>query len=131
MKGDVAQRLKKAREFTVELDGHVFIARRPTDAEADRINLQRPTNVQVCREFVVGWDESVTEAALGIVSGSSDSVPFHSEIWREWVDDRPDFWAPLYEAIVDAYNRHNEALVAAGKLTASSSNPVNSETPAH
>ena len=124
----LAQRLRKAREATVEVDGHVFTIRRPTDAEADRINLQRPSNVQVCREFVVGWDETVTEAALGIVSGGSDPVPFHQELWREWVDDRPDFWVPLYEAIVDAYNKHNEALVAAGKLSPLLSKAASSET---
>ena len=127
----LAQRLRKAREGTVEVDGHAFTIRRPTDAEADRINLQRPTNVQVCREFVVGWDETVTEAALGIVSGGSDPVPFHQELWREWVDDRPDFWVPLYEAIVDAYNKHNEALVSSGKLSPLPSKSASSETAAN
>lgn len=127
MSDALAEKLRKARQSTVEIDGHVFTIRRPTDAEADRINLQRPSNVQVCREYVCGWDDSVTQAAIGISSGSSDPLPFHSEVWREWVDDRPDFWVPLYEAIVDAYNKHNEALVSAGKLSALNSKKASSE----
>ena len=126
----LAQRLRKARTSTVEIDGHVFTIRRPTDAEAERISLQRPTNVQVCREFVVGWDETVTEASIGIVSGGSDPIPFHQELWREWVDDRPDFWVPIYEAVVDAYNKHFEALVSAGKLSRLHSSAASSETSA-
>jgi len=125
----IAQKLRKARRATVEVDGHVFTIRRPTDAEADRINLQRPSSVQICREFVCGWGETVTERTLGVPSGSSDPVPFHESLWREWVDDRPDFWAPIYDAIVEAYNAHHTSLVAAGKLSASPLSPDNSETP--
>ena len=124
----IAERLRKARKSTVEVDGHVFTIRRPTDSEANRITLQQPSEVAVCREYVCGWDDSVTEAAVGIVSGGSDPIPFSYEIWREWVDDRPDFWVPIYEAIVDAYNKHNEILVNSGKLSPLLSKSPNSET---
>ena len=98
--------MRKAREIKAEIDGHTFFARRPTDAEASQLFQDglHGNRVHVSRVFVVGW-EGVTEADV-VPSGGSSPVPFDKAVWREWCDDSPDFWEPIYTAVMEAYELH-------------------------
>lgn len=109
---DIIKRLRKAREATLEIDGHTYTYRRPTDAEASKFSSNDIGVVDIVRVFVIGWD--LTEADL-LPSGGSDPVPFSPELWREYVDDKPNLWPPLFEAIVASYSKHQEAIERAGK----------------
>lgn len=99
-------RMRKARQMRVEIDGHVFICRRPTDAEASELfKLELHNNrLHVSREFVDGW-EKVTDADV-VVSGGDQPVEFDKELWKEWCDDRPDFWEPIYTKVMEGYQEH-------------------------
>ena len=114
MAADLLRRIRKARESTVTIEPYKFIIRRPTDAEASELFGGNPSVIEIVRRFVVGW-ENVTDADL-VPSGGSDAAQFSPDLWSEWVSDRPDFWAPLFDAIVSAYTHHQNELEAAGKL---------------
>lgn len=94
-------KIRKAREQTVEADGHVFTIRRPTDEEA--IGLGNAGLVDVVKRFVVGWNLQEIDIIPG---GSAVDVAFDAEVFAEWVADRPVVWQPIAQAVLDAYTAH-------------------------
>lgn len=106
----LADKLRRARERTVEVAGRRFTVRRPTDAEA--MLLSEQTGLDLVRRYVTGWD--LREIDL-IPGGGPDAVPFEAGLWADWVDDQPDLWGPLAETIVAAYREHTEAREHAAK----------------
>lgn len=111
MSNTLIEKIRKARESSVELSGFVFKFRRPTDEEA--VTLGRMTFIDVCRHFVTGW-EKVKELDV-IPGGGPEPVPFDAELWGEWLADRPDFWQPLQKAILDSYRAHSKKRDAEAK----------------
>ena len=104
----LADKIRRAREFTREIDGWTLKLRRPTDAEAGAILGQDSAPVlKVATDFVIGW-EGVTEADL-INSGASDPAPFDKDTWAEVIVDRPNMWEPICTAVVNAWVEHNKA----------------------
>jgi hypothetical protein len=97
----LADKIRKARESSVEAGGHSFTIRRPTDAEA--MTLGEATVTDVARRFVVAW--SLKEIDL-IPGGSPTDAPFDSDAFVEWVSDQPETLAALSSAIVAAYQAH-------------------------
>ena len=94
-------KIRKARETTITVDGHAYTLRRPTDLEAARLAVGGDL-----LDFVVGWDL----VEIDLVSGGSDvKVPFDQELFREWVADQPSVWKPLTDAVRDAYRAHAAA----------------------
>ena len=108
-------RMRKARQIKVEVDGHTFICRRPTDAEASELFQAglHGNRLHVAREFVDGW-EKVIDADV-VVSGGDQPATFTRDLWREWCDDRPDFWEPIYTKVMESYEKHCEDRKAAAK----------------
>lgn len=104
------EKLRRSREFTVEVGGHKFTARRPTDCDA--IELAGIGPVEFVRRFVIGWNLSELDVIPG---GGPDAVPFDADLWAEWISDRPELWEPLAIPIMDAYSRHVEQREAAAK----------------
>lgn len=100
----LVEKLRKAREFGVPVNGNTYTVRRPTDA--DVMNLPTGTAVEFVHRFVVGWD--LTEMQV-IPGGGPDPVPFDPELWAAWVDDRPEVWEPLAKALLEAYQAHRAA----------------------
>lgn len=103
--------MRRAREGRVAIGDHTFIFRRPTDAEAT--SLLTAKSFELATRFVIGWD-GVQEQHL-IPGGTPDKVAFDADLWREWCADRPDFWTPIAEAIIRAYNAHDAELEARRK----------------
>ena len=68
--------------------------------------------LDMLRECVVGWDLRYLDLYPG-----GDPVPavFTPELWSDWLDDNPDLWAPLGEALLAIIRAHHEALEAAEK----------------
>jgi hypothetical protein len=110
MSKHLIEKLRKAREFVIEANGHKFTARRPTDCDA--IELKGIAPVEFVRRFVIGWDFVELDVIPG---GGPDSVVFDSDLWAEWVADHPELWEPLAIPIMDAYRRHTEQREASAK----------------
>ena len=96
-------KIRKAREVGVDVNGRQFVIRRPTDEEALRIGRDDTDMLGVVKRFTVGWD--LTELDL-IPGGSPASLPFDPLLFGEWVADQPAVWEPLAQAIMDAYKAH-------------------------
>lgn len=104
------EKIRAARQQTVTVDGVVFTVRRPTDLETLQWSAGGLEQGEILRRFVIGW-EGVKEADL-INGGTPKPVEFDSELFMEWVADRPQTWAPLIEAITQAYREHQAQLEA-------------------
>ena len=104
------EKLRKAREQTVEAGGFTFTVRRPTDIEAIAMHGQP---VERMLRFVVGW-QGVKEIDL-IPGGAPVAVEFDTALATEWLADRPDLIEPLTSAIRDAYRAHVKSMEDAGK----------------
>jgi hypothetical protein len=97
----LAEKIRRARESTVEAGGHVFTIRRPTDADA--MSLGDASVMDIVRRFVVGW--TLKEIDL-IPGGSPVDAAFDAEAFGEWVSDQPEVIGTLSTAIVSAYQAH-------------------------
>lgn len=95
------EKLRRAREFIVEAGGHKFTVRRPT--EADVAGAEGLKALDYVHKYVVGWDLQELDLVPG---GGPEAVPFSAELWSEWVDDQPEIWAPIANALLDAYKAH-------------------------
>ena len=103
----LANKIRKAREFTRTIEGWNLRLRRPTDAEAAKIiGREQADALEVATTYVIGW-EAVTEADL-VKSGSSDPVAFDADVWAEVVADTPALWEPISTAVIDAWVSHND-----------------------
>jgi len=103
------EKLRKARERNVPVDGHIFTIRRPTNAEVASLS---GTGLDMVKRFVVGWDLR----EIDVVPGGTDiPLPFDAELFADWIEDRPEFWAALFESIQGAYLEHAQAQDAARK----------------
>jgi hypothetical protein len=97
----LADKIRKARESSVDAGGHRFTIRRPTDAEA--MTLGEATIIDVARRFVVGWDLQEIDLIPG---GNPVAAQFDAEAFGEWVSDQPETLGVLSTAIVSAYQAH-------------------------
>lgn len=86
----LGDKLRRAREFKVEVDGMLLVCRRPSEAEFARLQRDEASGLDIAAEFVIGW-EAVTEADL-VPSGGSDPVGFDVDTWREVLGDRHALW---------------------------------------
>lgn len=101
----LVDKIRKARETGVEVEGFRFTIRRPTDQEA--INLKGMTFIEVAQRFVVDWS-GVKEMNL-FPGGDGAEVKFDAELWKEWCADHPDFWGPISTAVFESYQDHCKA----------------------
>ena len=107
----LADKIRKARESTVEVGGYTFTVRRPTDLEM--FELQGSVSAGRLLPFVVGWS-GVKELDL-VPGGDPHPLPFDAAACAEWLADRPDLLGPIVSALVDRYAQHTEALGVAAK----------------
>lgn len=100
----------KSREQQIAVDGHSYTIRRPTAAQMAR--LSDKTRLDLVRECVVGW----TVQHIDLYPGG-DPLPcdFDAALWSDWLDDHPDIWAPLSDAIMAAVSAHRAQLEDAVK----------------
>lgn len=99
----LAEKIRKARETSVEANGRHFTVRRPTDEEV--AGLSGASLLGIAKRFTIGWD--LTELDL-VPGGSAVPLPFDADDFAEWLADQPEFWVPLGEAIMSAYKVHAE-----------------------
>ena len=102
----LVDKIRKAREQSVEAGGYTFTVRRPTDVEM--LELRGTGSIARLFRFVVGW-EGVKEIDL-VPGGDPHPVPFDADICTEWLSDHPEIFGPLVDAILGGYRQHAEAL---------------------
>jgi hypothetical protein len=108
------EKIRKARQTRITVDGKTFIVRRPKDWEAYEISVSSNSRqMDLLERFVEGW-EGVTEADL-VPGGDSSPVEFDRELFAEWISDQPKLWPELIEAITKEYAAHSAKLVEAEK----------------
>lgn len=112
MSKELINRIRKQREIKVPVGAFIFIARRPTVAEAVEISREN-LYTEITQRFVVGW-ENVTENDVA-GGGGTDKIEFTAELWREWCADRPEFWSPIANAVLEAYSLYSKQLDGAAK----------------
>lgn len=98
-------KLRKAREFTVDAGGYSFTLRRPTDVEW--IEIAGQSSARAVLPFVVGWD-GVKEIDL-IPGGDPHPLPFDSAACSDWLSDRIDILPTLLDSFVKSYEAHLQA----------------------
>jgi hypothetical protein len=96
-------KIRKARETTIEINGKSWTIRRPTDEEATQFG--QAGLFDIVKRFVIGWELIELEIIPG---GGPEKVPFDSALFAEWVADQPEVWEPLGTAILEAYKAHAE-----------------------
>lgn len=101
---DTIQRIRKARQGRVTVGKYTFLFKRPTDVDAGRLYRTNATIFDIAREFVIGW-ENVLDSDIAL-NGADEPVKFDGELWQEWLSDNPDFWVPIRDAVMDAYEKH-------------------------
>jgi len=109
----LAEKLRRARQSTVEVDGRKFVITRPTDADA-AFRMAGMDTIDALKRFVIGWP-GMTEIDLGIPGGTGVEALFDPETFAAWVEDQPQVWAGLTKAIGEAYAAHAEKHKAAEK----------------
>lgn len=100
----LAEKMRRAREFSQEFGGMRLKLRRPTRVEYGRMVRENAPFIAFAQEFVIGW-EGVKESDL-IASGGDMDVPFDREVWHEVIADRSDLWEPIASAISEAFRKH-------------------------
>jgi len=108
-------KIRKAREKTVKVEGHSFTIRRPTDMEMAEVYLNKGEVMQsdILHSFVIGWD-GITELDV-IPGGTAEPVAFNIALFDEWIADKPALWSPLVSAITGSYADHAEQISVAEK----------------
>lgn len=106
-------KIRKARETQVEVNGHTYTVRRPTDMDMAEISGHGGVPVkELMRRFVIGWDLKEIDLISG---GNPVPAPFDAELLVEFMADRPDDWADLVKTVKDGYADHVARREAAAK----------------
>jgi hypothetical protein len=100
-------KIKKARQVSVSVKGFTFTVRRPTDMDILYLRRQSVREGDLLREFVVGWDLKEIDLIPG---GAPVPVEFDQDLFVTWVEDQPECWGPLIDAVLDSYAQHKRAL---------------------
>lgn len=115
MASSLIEKIRRARETTLDMGGYSLVIRYPTlsefpfrnDALAAVIRITKQTHTQAdfdlllkfISTYVVGWS-GVTELML-FSGGTGEQVTFDSELFHEWIMNfEPDKWYEIYSAIM-------------------------------
>lgn len=90
-------KMRRAREQQVTIDGHKFTLRRPTDLQLTEASKDGGLRLRNIAPFVVGWD--LTEQDL-VPGGTGEPVPFDEAVFMEWLEDQPGLWGEFMESIM-------------------------------
>jgi len=95
----------RARERKVTAGGHEFTVRRPKAAEI----IEGLDGLDLVRRFTVGWNLTAADLVPG---GNPDPEPFDPALFADYIEDNPELWPPIAEAIVALWREHEERKAA-------------------
>ena len=102
------EKIKKARHSELKCGDFTFVIARPTELDL-ALNPKLGLGVRdFLSKYVVGWS-GVKEIDL-IPNGMPDEVEFSGALFLEWIEDKPDLWNPVVEAIRTSYTEHRARL---------------------
>jgi hypothetical protein len=107
----LVDKMRKARETSVEAGGFTFTVRRPTALEM--IEIQTQPRGRAILPFVIDW-HGVKESDV-LASGDGHPLEFDADVCAEWLTDRIDLLAVLAEAVFASFKDHGERLEDAKK----------------
>jgi hypothetical protein len=113
------EKIRKARQSNVTIDGITYIISRPTDM--DIATWHGSTDGDILKRFVVGWS-GVNEIDL-IPGGNPTPAAFETELFIESVADKLTHVETLLSAIVNAYKAHLESKKEIEKKTQATLTP--------
>lgn len=107
---NLLQRRIAARQLIVESGGRQFTLRRPTEYE-----MVKHAESSVL-EFLAACidDVALTESDL-VEGGAPAPVPFDRALVFDWLQEKPDLWRPLSDALNAMLVTHREAMEGAEK----------------
>ncbi len=102
------EKIRKSRQKQIKAEGYSLTIRRPTDLEIQENHTVRDSLIQsgILSRYVIGWD-GITELDL-IAGGTGAAVDFSSELFMEWVADKPGLWTVITDQVVDLYKLHQQ-----------------------
>lgn len=117
----LAAQLLKSREIKLAPIGRfTFTIRRPTEMELIRLRSGESRsielNLDIVQSHVIGW-AGVLESDI-VADGASDAVPFDPDLYRIWIEEHPDLWAPLISGFgkaIEDQAKKSEALAGNSK----------------
>lgn len=101
---DLVQRLKDDRISALSIGHITFQVRRPTDIDVANIYKDGLTTFDIARTAVTGW-AGVKESDI-IQGGAERQIPWNAELYAEWIKDNPQYWQPIRDHAMTAYERH-------------------------
>ena len=111
MAADLLDRLRAARETWVTVGAHDFLVRRPTDVQLARSSHGGDTDF--LRACLIGW-RRVTWLDL-VPGGDGSEAPFELDAAIEWLEDNPELYTGVVEAIVSVIQSRMQRLAEARK----------------
>ncbi len=112
MAKSLLDRVRLSRQSTVKVGAWEFTTTRPTDMDMLEIS-GKITQASLLQRFVVGW-ANVSEADI-YPGGTGQPAEFSTELFAEWVADKPDLWNPLTDAIIGSYRAHKDEVEDSAK----------------
>jgi hypothetical protein len=110
---NLAEKIRKARETQVEVDGHKYTIRRPTDAQRNEwARIKGFSPLEMVRKCVIDWDLLEVDLLAG---GSPTPAEFSEDAFAEYVNDKTELWAPLSKAIAEVIEARLKSIEEAKK----------------
>lgn len=111
------RRLLAAREEQIVAGGRMFTIRRVADVPFATLRARHKADpiqfaIELVRASVVGWDMDEQTLYAG---GSDAPVEFSTDLFMSWVEDQEETFGVLFNAALDAVNRHKARLEEARK----------------
>lgn len=104
----LAEKMRRARERTVEHAGHRYTVRIPTPGELEdlheRLDGKRVTPRRVALAFVSGWDLKEIDLIEG---GRPQDAPFEAAAVREHLSASPELCNALFLKIIEGIAERN------------------------
>jgi hypothetical protein len=101
------EKLRKSRQRNIDCDGYTFTVRRPTDMEMLGFRGKKIQESDILSRFVVGWNIKESDILPG---GTDADVEFTSDLFMEWVADKPSLWVPICTEIMGLYSEHEKEM---------------------
>lgn len=117
MSDAIKRRILAARETEVTAGGRSFTLRRMADLPLLRLREKHGNDragfvIELTISSVVGW--TIDEASL-FPGGGDQPVPFDAAVFATWVEDQPETFNALRDAVVELHARHRELREASAK----------------
>lgn len=113
MKTVSLDRYLEARQVWKPIGKYEFLLQRPTELDVvkQRDNGGR-FNVEFAARYVINW-KGVLESDF-LPDGFQEEVEFSSPLFCKWIEDKPELWLDIANAIAELYIGHQQKVEERG-----------------